>query len=202
MFSSFVFLACISCSDNTIKKDNKKLIIQTARQELMLHPKATLIDLYKNFFQGRFGPGHMISNPEATSSYFYHELETTTEFDSVLWQSVGYENNFYRINLNVVRDSIIDGQELVNAFIESANAVQSPSLESWIEEWGQIIQIIEEMDIDLPNYEQDKLQLAEHLKKGNIVFHHSDTFHEYYHPHYRIVSKEHFNKLQEILKKK
>jgi len=195
-------LLSISCSKKGIDIRTKESIIQTIRQELSLHPKATLVDLYKNFFQGRFGPGHMISDPESAASYFYHELETATEFDSVLWQPVGYEENFYRINMCLVRASIIDGQELITAFIESANSVEPPSLESWIEEWDQIIQVIEEMELGLPNYEQDKTQLAEHLKEGNIMFHHSDTFHKYYNPHYRIVSKEYFNKLQGMLREK
>jgi hypothetical protein len=90
MFSS------ISCSNSVINNDKKESISRAIQEELTLHPKATLLDIYKNFFQGRFGPGHMISDLDAATNYLTRELKNATEFDSVLWQAVGYEERSYR----------------------------------------------------------------------------------------------------------
>ena len=93
---------------NNVDDESKKTaIINTVNEELKFHPKVTLPDLYKNFFQGKFGPGHLIDDVNSAKEYFFTELKEATEFDSVLWQAVGYENNYYRVNLSLVRNGKI-----------------------------------------------------------------------------------------------
>jgi hypothetical protein len=176
----------------------KQLIKATIYEELKIHPKATLLDLYKNFFQGKFGPGHMIADSNAASDYFKKELQEATEFDSVLWQAVGEEKNYYRVNLSLVRDGKITAQQLIDAFIGSAKTVKPPSLESWQKDWDLILEIIKKMKLNLPNFEKDKLQIAQKLKKGIVIGDHSSIYTSTYHPHYRIVSKYYFEKLSKI----
>jgi len=190
-----VVFSCNSCSEIEIKNNKKESIEKIVKQEITLHPKATLLDLYKNFFQGRYGPGHIIKNLDAAKNYLLEELQNATEFDSVLWQVVGYEDCYYRVNISLVRDGKISVDELITAFTESANFTEPPSLESWRNEWNSILIIIEQMNIVLPNFEQDKLQILENLEKEIVVGHHSAIYKENYHPHYRIVTKEHFEKL-------
>ena len=38
----------------------------------------------------------MISDLDAATNYLTRELKNATEFDSVLWQAVGYEERSYR----------------------------------------------------------------------------------------------------------
>ena len=191
----------VFCTKNMSQDGKHDAIRKAIQQELLLHPKATLQDLYKNFFQGRFGPGHMIHTIDDAEQYLNKELSEATEFDSLPWQAVGYEKNFYRINLSLVRDGKIDFDELVSAFYESANSVEQPSLESWENEWNLILSIIEGLSLALPNFGQDKLVISENLKKGIVIGHHSAIYQNTYHPHYRIVTKFYFEKFYKMVNK-
>lgn len=184
-----------ACIQNKEKDRNKK-IENAIRAELALHPEATLTDIYKNFFQGRFGPGHMISDPEAAREYLLQELEFAQNFDTVPWQTVGYEDRYYRINLIMVKDSLISIEDLADAFIQSANQAATPDIESWTREWDLILSVIEDLELSLPGFEEDRRNIAKNLEKGIIVGHHSDIYRKNYHPHYRIVTKEEFQRLK------
>jgi len=51
------------------------------KSEFELHPKAQLIDYYKLFFQGTFGPGHIISNKESAIKFLKNELDESPVFE-------------------------------------------------------------------------------------------------------------------------
>ncbi|GAB4365021.1 MAG: hypothetical protein Kow0042_03960 [Calditrichia bacterium] len=183
-------------------QSRQRAIRKAVREELQWHPAATLSDLYKNFFQGRFGPGHLIPDAEVARNYLQTELEQNTEFDTVLWQPVGYEGRYFRVNLRLVREGKISFEQLLDAFVESANTARPPSLDEWKSEWGFILKVIEGMNLLLPDFERDKQRIAENLARGVFIGHHSREFVRTYHPHYRVVSKEQFQRLQQIMEKK
>ena len=191
------FAATIYNNASGLKDDaaKKQLIIKAINEELKIHPKATLLDLYKNFFQGRFGPGHMIKDLRTARNYLKRELQQAVKFGPVLWQPVGHEKRYYRVNLCLVHDGKISMQQLIDSFVESANTAKPPALESWQMEWNEILKIIEQLELNLPDFEKDRRQIAENLKKGIVAGHHSPIYRNTYHPHYRIVSKLHFKKL-------
>ena len=176
--------------------DNKEELIQKEiLEELRLHPKAQLVDIYKFFFQGAFGPGHIISDQKSALTYLQNELQSSTEFDSVLWQQVGYKNQYYRINLKLVKEGTIPEEKYFKAFIQSANTSKTPSTKEWLEEWNFILSVIDEMKLIIPNYEEDKSGLDNMLLGGKVLVHHSDIYRKLYNPHYRIIDKENFEKL-------
>jgi len=195
LLSILILTGCASKMKINSASTQKEKIAEAIQNELKLYPKATLIDLYKNFFQGAFGPGHMIENSQMAVDYLDNELKNATEFDSVKWQPVGYNEKYFRVNLSLVIDSTISKNELVEAFVESANKAEIPSLESLKDEWSMILKVIEEMNLNLENFEEDKAALEAMLKDGKTVVHHSEAFNKFYHPHYRIISKNHFEKL-------
>jgi hypothetical protein len=51
------------------------------------------------------------------------------------------------------------------------------------------------MDIELPNYKEDKQAINEMLRSGAAVVHHSQAYEDAYQPHYRIVGVEALNKI-------
>ncbi len=191
----FILLTTLPACQFLTHNEKKEMIVKTIQQELTYHQQATLLDLYKNFFQGRFGPGHMIDDPDAAMDYLKQEIENATQYDSVLYQEVGYEERYYRINLKLVQDGKITFQDLLTAFIESANTSEKISPETWEKEWNSILEIIEGMNLDLHDFERDKNQISENFKNGVIVGHHSPVYQETYHPHYRIVSSSYLKKL-------
>lgn len=190
MFYTVPLAGCFS------NEKRKSLIRQAVHEELRLHPRATLIDLYKSFFQGAFGPGHLIPDREAAWRYLKTELQNSVAFDSVLWQPVGERQQYYRINLKLVKEGVIPAEACLEAFVQSANSAKTPTLEEWRREWQMIVSVIEEMNLALSNFNEDKSLLAQKLENGEIIGHHSATYEELYHPHYRIVSKQHFEDLQ------
>jgi hypothetical protein len=187
----------LSCAD--VKDDrhsDRERIQQAVRQELKYHPEARLVDLYKLFFQEAFGPGHMIRDESFAREYLREELNKSTEFDSLLWRPAGYRQRFYRLNLVLVKNETIPLTVFLEAFVNSANSVQNPSPQEWRKEWRFILSTIEQMDLKIPEFAEDKVFLAQQLAEGNFAVHHSQIYRKLYHPHYRIVNKHYFEKLK------
>ncbi|NNG26204.1 MAG: hypothetical protein HKM87_01650 [Ignavibacteriaceae bacterium] len=191
-----VFILNWICINSCTEADSKKELIQYAiLEEMHLHPEARLVDIYKFFFQGTFGPGHIIRDKQSALNYLQNELQSATDFDSVLWQPVGYNKQYYRINLSLIKEGTFSEEELFNAFVQSADSSTVPSIEEWIKEWNFVLNIIEAMNLKITNYEEDKGILFDMLEKGNILVRHSDIYRELYHPHYRIVNSKQFENL-------
>lgn len=182
----------LHCSHNN---DQTAAIRQAVQEELQRHPRATLRDLYKFFFQGAYGPGHLIPNRGAAQQYLEDELRTSTEFDTVLWQPVGHQGRYFRVNLSLVKDSALSQQALLQAFVQSANEASPPTLEDWRNDWKIILTVIESMHLGLPDFESDKREIADMLAQGKVIGHHSETFEQLYHPHYRVIDKQRFEGL-------
>ncbi|MCD7935693.1 MAG: hypothetical protein LUG98_02420 [Tannerellaceae bacterium] len=167
----------------------EKQVREAVERQLETYPASTLRDLYKNFFQDRYGPGHLINDTTAAGNYLRRELSTMQESSGELIEPTGREGNFYRVNLSLVKEEVIPYDIFFDAFVRSVNAIQAPPVEVWTKEWEQIEQIIRNMELNLPDYESDRKAIAGNLKQGEYVGHHSKAFEEAYSPHYRIVSK-------------
>lgn len=193
----FLPICLALCAWHCSQADKQTLAIKTAvQEELRRYPQATLLDLYKFFFQGACGPGHLIPEADAARRYLEMELRASTTFDTVRWQPVGHQGKFFRINLSLVHDGSVAPQTLLAAFIESANEASPPSLAEWRKEWEMILSVIASMSLALENFEADKNALAQQLRAGQIIGHHSARFEQLYHPHYRVIDKKHFAALR------
>jgi hypothetical protein len=167
----------------------------SVRSQLAIYPKSRLADLYKNFFQDRFGPGHLIADTAMVDNYLKQELASYTEPSGPPVESIGWEGNFYRVNTDVIKFAEESAKETaykayLDAFIESANTTPATSIEDWHAEWNAILTIIEKMNLYLPDYEADKANIQALIASGRYAGHHSEAFEEAYHPHYRIIRKE------------
>ncbi|MGD9489697.1 MAG: hypothetical protein AB7W47_16875 [Calditrichaceae bacterium] len=179
-------------------ESKNELIREAVRNEMNLRPESTLIDLYKLFFQGAFGPGHMIANEESAKNYLQRELQTASKFDSVLWQEAGYESRYYRVSLTLIEQGRIPQDSLLKAFIGSANSAAPPSINAWKAEWEYILNIIQMMEPGLPGFDKDMEYLQKRLSEGKTAVHHSERYSELYHPHYRIVNKDYYEWLRRL----
>lgn len=189
VFAGIAVMSCERASDQSLA------IRQAVQEELQRYPRATLRDLYKFFFQGAYGPGHMIPSREFAAQYLEEELRTSTAFDTVRWQTVGHQGKYYRINLSLIKEGVLSQQALLEAFVQSANEAAPPALENWRKDWQTILEIIASMPLDLPEFEEDRRKIADMLAEGKVIGHHSETFVQWYHPHYRVVDKKHFETL-------
>lgn len=174
--------------DNAVKK--------AVYSQMETYPYSTLKDLYKNFFQDKFGPGHLIQDTTAAGNYLRKELMSYNETRGTYFEPTGWESNFYRVNLSVIKENIISYNHFFDAFVRSVNGIIPIPVETWEKEWHLIDSIIQSMSLSLVNYEADRIEIFNLLKKGNFVMHHSSQFETMYDPHYRIIEKSIFE--QEI----
>ncbi|MBR5812640.1 MAG: hypothetical protein IKY80_06535, partial [Alistipes sp.] len=79
-------------------------ILRSIENQMSSYPKSTLRDLYKNYFQDNYGPGHIIADKLAADRYLRYELETSKSFEGADYEPTGYEGRFYRVNLGVIKD--------------------------------------------------------------------------------------------------
>ena len=189
-----VFLSCSFClfgqSFDTLS------IRATIEHQLTAYPESTLQDIYKSFYQDRFGPGHMISDTASARSYLMRELSEMSDASAVYYEPTGSEGRFVRVYLSAVADSLITTEQLLDAFIQSANEVQEPQMD-WATEWEDIVGVIRKYDLKVNDFDALQPMLSEAAQNHQAV-HHSQAYREAYHPHYRIVERE---VLQKILTK-
>lgn len=173
-----------------------KIKVAVERQ-LRDYPKSTLQDLYKSFFQDRFGPGHLVSDTSAAGNYLRYELNNSENFHERYYEPTGYENNYYRVNLSVLKENKISYQKYFDAFLRSVEKIDLDAISEWKEEWSRIEEVIISMNLDLENFEEDLEMIRSVLEQGKYAVHHSEIYNSEYQPHYRIIEKKIFE--EEIL---
>ena len=106
----------------------------------------------------------------------------------------GIDSSYYRVSIRAIKEGIITEDQLLDAFIRSANSETRPSVESWSERWHKIIGTIDQMKLDLPNFQENKQFIDSVLSVGKYAISHSPDYRNAYHPHYRIVERNIFEK--------
>lgn len=76
----------------------------------------------------------------------------------------------------------------------SVNSVRPITVADWQKEWQRIESIIRSMELSLPDYDAHRKEIEDRLDRGEYVEHHSKVFEESYSPHYRIISRQIFEK--------
>ena len=82
----------------------------------------------------------------------------------------------------------------------STVAIEEADLQSWSSEWQQIERAVRELYPNLEGFERDSATIATLLSEGKYVMHHSKVYNSTYTPHYRIVSREEYDKRKDRLK--
>lgn len=169
-------------------------IRHAVERQLQVYPESTLQDLYKNFFQDRFGPGHIIADNTAADRYLQYELNSSESFEGLDYEPTGYEGRFYRVNLGVIADGRVPYDKYFDAFVRSVNGIKPISTEEWCKEWHEIDSVIMDMNIELKDMQEDRAEIKSLIDGGNYVMHHSQHFNKHYQPHYRIIERTIFEK--------
>jgi hypothetical protein len=192
MFLAIGCLILVSCAHHRTNE-----IEQFVQSELQLYPEAHLIDLYKNYFQDAYGPGHLIPDTSSAAGYLDLELNDTVWTDTVLWQPLGINHDYYRVNLGLVKKGIIPRDTLLVGMVRSAKMARKPDIESWKLEWGRVEAVIKTRHPDLPDFEKEEKFINGLLAQGHVMVHHSSHYEQLYHPHYRIIHKTLFKEWQQ-----
>ena len=185
----FILLSCIlclaSCKQGMVDSAAVKAAVST---QLETYPESRLQDLYKSFFQDRFGPGHIIRDRQSALEYILSEIAEADTLAGPRTEPCGWKGNYTRVNLSVITDGLMSAEELTNALMASAKEVKPEDIEHWKDEWAEIVAIIEKDHPDIPDLAEDKSKIEELLSSGQYAYHHSAAYEAAYHPHYRIIA--------------
>ena len=165
-------------------------------RQMQAYPKSRLLDIYKSCFQDYMGAEHLVSDRQMVKAYLDEELNNTSLDDLMPWyyEPCGIDSSYYRVSIRAIKESLVSEDLLLNAFIRSANTENRPSVESWSKRWHKIIGTIDQMKLDLPNFQEDKQFIDSVLSVGKYAISHSPDYREAYHPHYRIVERNIFER--------
>ena len=180
-----VALCLLSCHPSVEERAVRKAV----DVQLATYPASRLQDLYKFFFQDRFGPGHIVRDRESALEYILAEMAEEDSLTGPYAEPCGWEGNYVRVSLSAVRDGILSAESLTDALVSSAVPVTEADLRSWKETWARIEAVIASRYPSLPGREEDAASLDSLLASGRYACHHSAAYEKAYHPHYRIIGK-------------
>ena len=191
MIKNLLLILALTCSFNLFGQSVDTVAVRSAiERQLVTYPESTLQDIYKSFYQEHFGPGHIISDTASARRYLMRELSEMGKTQSPYFEPTGSQGDYVRVYLSTVADSLITAEQLLDAFVRSANSWQEPTI-NWLEQWEAIVSIIQVNKIELEDFETDLPLLTEAAQNSQAV-HHSRRYNEAYHPHYRIVERSIF----------
>ena len=166
------------------------------------YPKARLLDIYKSCFQDYMGAEHLVNDPTSARAYLDQELATTDISTLLPWdyEPCGVDGNYVRVSLRAVIEGKITADQLLDAFVRSANEGKRPTVAMWAGRWHEILLVIEDLGLDLPHQQEDKAFIKDVLAQGKYAISHSPDYREAYAPHYRIIKRDIFeNELKQRL---
>ena len=170
------------------------------RSQMQSYPESTLKDVYKNFFQDAFGPGHLMgADDDAVKSmrqYVMEECEVAKGQPSVCpdYELTGWKGRFYRVDLRVINDGRVPLDVFMDAFMESARQFRLPDVEKWAREWDVICRETKRLNPDIKEFSRDSVAIRTMLSEGKYASHHSEEYNQAYHPHYRLIERRIFEK--------
>ena len=186
-----LLILAITCSFSIFGQSIDTVAVRSAiERQMATYPESTLQDIYKSFYQEHFGPGHIISDTASARRYLMRELSEMGKTQSPYFEPTGCQGDYIRVYLSVVADSLITAEQLLDAFVRSANSRQEPEVR-WLDKWEAIVSIIQANKMELAGFETD-LPLLTEAAQNNQAVHHSRPYNKAYHPHYRIVERSIF----------
>jgi hypothetical protein len=161
-----------------------------AWREFVLYPKATLIDYYKLFYQGTFGPGHIIADKQTAYEFLVKETTESRNTEIPFVQDISFINPYCRVSLEIIDKKLIDIDEFFDLLLESCDVQNVISPIEWNEAWIDIENILFQI---LPKLNEPEIvkKLHDSLYGDKFpLFRHSEVFRGIYKPHYRLIRKD------------
>jgi len=175
-------------------------IIVIATQEYRYHPKSTLIDFYKLFFQSYYGQGHFISNDITAKRNLESELLRMNSSYHPYIQDISNRRGIFRISLDAIKRKLITIDDFLIMFLHKKQ--YSINWNEWSDNWDLIMSLLLRLYPGL-NIKSDITHCAEVIRNKAMTSH-SEDFGLTYQPHYRVMQLSEyellkFNDLKEYL---
>ena len=165
------------------------------------HPYSHYRDIYKSFMQDYFGPGHLLIDPEKSARYLRQELAEAENMEGPIAEPTGWRGSFLRVNLSLIKDSVVPFDTFFATFLESARTVVPPPAQEWKRIWSEVDSVIDVSGLVFINQASERQELREQFERGDFVVHHSQEFNDSSRYHYRIISRDLFEmKIRPLLR--
>ena len=94
------------CADAQTNDIDKERIRAAVERMIAQYPHSTLQDIYKSFFQDRFGPGHLVADTAKAIGYLRAELDEAKETGIMLYEPTGDQRALgsRMVTVRLVRD--------------------------------------------------------------------------------------------------
>ena len=191
LFLLFIFLNITINKEISLKRD-----LSILKEQIKNHPLQTLQDVYKSCYQDEYGPGHIIADESSSINYLITETNSIENNYNppTLFEPTGLDGNYIRVDLLLIKNTTIPFFVLFKSLLISAEIGSQKTDDGWAEIWSDIVEEIKNSDLKFDNFEEDVERLANISKSDDKIVHHSDLYENTYHPHYRIIEKEVFEK--------
>ena len=153
------------------------------------YPAMQLVDVYKLIHQASLGSEHAVSDQAAAQRWLDQELAGLGSGpDDLLLDPIAPGGTILRIHLRPFLAQGGDPDELLQAFIRTANAFQG-SVEVLKSYWADVIRLAGAGE--LPFSPTEALAFGQEMASLNYpAAHHSRDYRKAYQPAYRVVARE------------
>lgn len=162
---------------------------ENTRKKLLLHyekyPALEVQDLFKYLFHSTFGCEHLISSLERVTEYLGREANEVTESGRDATEEL--DGEYVRLHLGCLGLGLRI-QTLARIFYLSAKK-EPEGIKRLEEKLSVAREMVREGTLPLSAAEFDSLA-DEWRNMGYPAIHHSNTFREQYHPHYRVIARK------------
>ena len=110
---TFLLIFAFVCADAQTKCVDTAAVRVSVERMLTDYPQLTLQDIYKSFFQDRFGPGHIVPDSAKAAAYLRHELASVDNLDVMLYEPTGDKGDYYRVALATIAGGKVDRKSVV-----------------------------------------------------------------------------------------
>jgi hypothetical protein len=178
---------------NMNAQNSETTIEDLIKNQFMLYPKMEARDLYKFLHQAAMGSEHAVKDTAAVRVWMKNEIEKLdTAITNNLIENLSPEGDLVRVNLRPYLKSGKNPDELLNAFITTANGFRGSkeTLTGFINKAKKMI-----VEKKIPVEESIFVSLTDELaKSGYPAIHHSLVYEKLYKPAYRVIDKKYLTK--------
>ena len=173
-----------------MEKDKlRAVLVMHARRYPAMKPQ----DVIKLCYQSEFGGGHLIRDIQSSLQFIAEEMASVESgYPAELLEEIG--NGFARIHLGKAKAEGITAEQINEAFVRSSEQ-RKGTLDSFLTSCRMVLSMTEEHAF-LFTAEEMSDYLAAYQKLGCPAVSHSEAYRSAYHPAYRIVDLDIWQRLQ------
>ena len=152
-------------------------------------PAMQVQDVYKLLHQAALGSEHAVQDEQQARTWLEHELvEMGVGPDDPLIDPLPPDGRIVRVHLRPFQQAAKDPQELLYAFIRTANEWHG-SVETLKEFYAQAVELAQAGSLPVRS-EEIRAFFCKLEEQGFPAVHHSDIYQRLYRPAYRVVARQ------------